>query len=130
MYIIPLFYLYGAIFRYATCRNQVITQKWCLCPIFCEIALQHFPLNVHITCSSNYFDRCATIWGVDRYVSHDRSGEFKTMWLSDMRFLQDCCDKASANFDRRGNFDTFFLLHRFLKIDFSKYNLTNFLSLN
>ena len=36
----------------------------------------------------------------------------------------------SANFDRWGNVDTFLLLHRFLKMDCSKYNLTNFLSLN
>ena len=54
----------------------------------------------------------------------------KTMWLSDMCFLQDCCDNSSANFDRWGNFDTFLLLHRFLKINLSKYNLTNFISLN
>ena len=47
-----------------------------------------------------------------------------------MCFLHDCYDKSPTNFDRWGNFDTFLLLHRFLKIDFSKYNLTNFLSLN
>ena len=39
MYIIPLFYLYVAICWYATCSNSVIITKWCLCPIFCEIAL-------------------------------------------------------------------------------------------
>ena len=42
-------------------------------------SFQHFQLNV--TCSSNSFDWsvCATIWGVGRYVSHDRSGDFKTI---------------------------------------------------
>ena len=44
-------------------------------------------------------------------------------WRNEHCFLPDCCDKSSANFDRWGNFDTFLLLHRFLKIDFSKYNL-------
>ena len=38
MYIIPLFYLYVAIFWYATYSNSVTIKKWCLCPIFCEIA--------------------------------------------------------------------------------------------
>ena len=41
MYIIPLFYLYVAIFWYATCSNSVTINKWCLCPIFCEIAPMH-----------------------------------------------------------------------------------------
>ena len=61
------------------------------------------------------------------YVSHDRSAcDFKTIWLSDT-----CASYMIVVINHlEGNFDTGLFIIRFLKMYFSKYNLTNFLSLN
>ena len=55
MYIIALFYLYGAYLL--ICNMQQLrhyTKKWCLCPIFCEIAQQQI-FCLHFVLSSASF---------------------------------------------------------------------------
>ena len=139
MYIIPLFYLYVAIFWYATCSNSVIIKKWCPCPIFCEIAHYSFiwkhikkvtatiVLNNMNEVTSTYKFKKSTwlsVFGVGR-----SSGRLSRLYVLDRKLLERLMSPKSqvmfaSAFSWIGDFFRIFGIHIF-QVMASKVNLVS-----